>query len=95
VYQALLRAESQSESTLMDFLGYAASHAALGHDAVTLYDPVPATISKIAGHHRGHLLAQSASRAELQRFLSEWRPLLVERKAARVRWSLDVDPIEL
>ncbi len=95
VYQALLRAESQSESALMDFLGYAASHAGMGQAAVTLYDPVPATISKIAGHHRGHLLAQSASRAELQRFLSEWRPLLVERKAARVRWSLDVDPIEL
>jgi primosomal protein N' (replication factor Y) len=95
VYQALLRAESQSESTLMDFLGYAASHASLGHDAVMLYDPVPATIAKIAGHHRGHLLAQSASRAELQRFLSDWRPLLVDRKAARVRWSIDVDPIEL
>ncbi len=62
---------------------------------VTLYDPVPATIAKIAGHHRGHLLAQSASRADLQRFLCEWRPLLVEKKAARVRWSLDVDPIEL
>lgn len=95
VYQALLRAESQSESTLMDFLAFAASHGALGRGAVTLYDPVPATIAKIAGHHRGHLLAQSASRAELQRFLSEWRPLLVERKAGRVRWSLDVDPIDL
>ena len=95
VYQALLRAESQNEATLMDFLGYAASQTEVGHDAVTLYDPVPATVSKIAGQHRGHLLAQSASRAELQRFLSEWRILLVERKAARVRWSIDVDPIEL
>jgi primosomal protein N' (replication factor Y) len=95
VYQALLRAESQSEATLMDFLGFAASQGGLGHEAVTLYDPVPATIAKIAGHHRGHLLAQSASRAELQRFLSEWRPLLVARKAARVRWSIDVDPIDL
>jgi primosomal protein N' (replication factor Y) len=80
----------------MDFLGYAASHAGLEQDAaVTLYDPVPATVAKIAGHHRAHLLAQSASRAELQRFLCAWRPLLVERKAARVRWSIDVDPIEL
>jgi len=95
VYQALLRAESQSESMLMDFLNYAASQAGIGREAVTLYDPVPATISKIAGHHRGHLLAQSASRTQLQRFLSEWRPLLVQRKASRVRWSLDVDPIEL
>jgi primosomal protein N' (replication factor Y) len=95
VYQALLRAESQSESMLMDFLNYAASHAGIGREAVTLYDPVPASVSKIAGHHRGHLLAQCASRSKLQRFLSEWRPLLVARKATRVRWSLDVDPIEL
>ncbi len=95
VYQALLRAESQSESMLMDFLNYAASEAGTAGQAVTLYDPVPAIISKIAGHHRGHLLVESASRMELQRFLSEWRSLLVQRKAARVRWSLDVDPIEL
>ena len=95
VYQALLRAESQIESRLMDFLGYAASQAGIAREAVTLYDPVPATISKIAGHHRGHLLAQSESRVELQRFLSEWRPLLAKKKATRVRWSLDVDPIEL
>ena len=95
VYQVLLRADSQSESMLMDFLGFAASQGPLGHDAVTLYDPVPATIAKIAGHHRGHLLAQSASRGELQRFLSKWRPLLVERKSGRVRWSLDVDPFDL
>ena len=95
VYQALLRAESQNESALMDFLGYAASRTGVGREAVTLYDPVPAAISKIAGHHRGHLLAQSASRSELQRFLSEWRLLLIGRKAARVRWSIDVDPIEL
>ena len=95
VYQALLRAESQNESALMDFLDFAASHAGKAREAVTLYDPVPATIAKIAGHHRGHLLAQSASRTDLQRFLVEWRRLLIERKATRVRWSLDVDPIEL
>ncbi len=95
VYQALLRAESQNESALMEFLDYAAGHPGIGREAVTLYDPVPATISKIAGHHRGHLLVQSASRTELQRFLAEWRPLLTGRKATRVRWSLDVDPIEL
>ncbi|MEO8156162.1 MAG: primosomal protein N' [Betaproteobacteria bacterium] len=95
VYQALLRAESQSEPALMDFLGYASSNAGPAHGAVTLYDPVPATVSKIAGHHRGHLLAQCASRTELQRFLSAWRSSLVQRKVTRVRWSIDVDPIEL
>ena len=95
VYQALLRAESQNEKALMEFLAYAANQTGAARKEITLYDPVPATIAKIAGHHRGHLLVQSASRADLQRFLSEWRRLLVEKKAANVRWSIDVDPIEL
>jgi primosomal protein N' (replication factor Y) len=95
VYQALLRAESQSESALNDFLGYAASEGGRLRSTVTLYDPVPAVIARIAGYHRAHLLAQSASRSELQRFLCAWRPALAQRKASRVRWVLDVDPLEL
>ena len=95
VSQALLRAESQSESKLMDFLHYAAAQANLGNAAITVYDPVPATVSKVAGHFRGHLLVQSGSRRQLQGFLTQWHPLLVQRKAARVRWSIDVDPLEL
>lgn len=95
VSQALLRAESQSESKLMDFLHYAAAQANRGNAAITVYDPVPATVSKVAGHFRGHLLVQSGSRRQLQGFLSQWHPLLVQRKAARVRWSIDVDPLEL
>ncbi|HXF15638.1 MAG TPA: primosomal protein N' [Burkholderiales bacterium] len=93
-YQALLRAESHSESILMNFLGHAAKHS-ISNSAVTLYDPVPATIAKIAGQYRGQLLAQSMVRAELQRFLPEWRSHLTSGKASRVRWSIDVDPIEL
>lgn len=95
VSQALLRAESQSESKLMDFLHYAAAQANLGNAAIMVYDPVPATVSKVAGHFRGHLLVQSGSRRQLQGFLTQWHPLLVQRKAARVRWSIDVDPLDL
>jgi primosomal protein N' (replication factor Y) len=94
VYQALLRAESHSESSLMNFLGHAARHPTV-NQSVALFDPIPATIAKIAGKHRGQLLAQSIARAELQRFLSQWRLHLTTYKASRVRWSIDVDPIEL
>ena len=95
VYQALLRAEALSERALMDFLTEAV-HRAAGHDEdVTLYDPVPAAIARVAGHHRAHLLVQSSSRGALRRFLSNWVPALAQKKAGRVRWSLDVDPLEL
>jgi primosomal protein N' (replication factor Y) len=95
VYQALLRAEALSERAVMDFLAQAGRRAA-GHDKdVTLYDPVPAAIARVAGHHRAHLLVQSSSRGDLQRFLSNWFPTLAQKKADRVRWSIDVDPLEL
>lgn len=95
VYQAILRAESQSETVTMEFLEQAVTLAGSDNTAVTLYDPVPATIARVSGHHRGQLLVQSASRTELQGFLSRWRARLVEKKATRVRWSLDVDPLEM
>lgn len=95
VYQALLRAEALSERAVADFLDHAVRSAAAHDDEVTLYDPVPAPIARVAGHHRAHLLAQSSSRAALQRFLSRWVAALAQKKAGRVRWSIDVDPLEL
>jgi primosomal protein N' (replication factor Y) len=95
MYQAILRAESQSETAMLEFLEHAVKLAGPDSAGVTLYDPVPATMAKVAGHHRGQLLAQSVSRAELQGFLSHWRARLVEKKSTRVRWNIDVDPLEL
>jgi len=95
VYQALLRAEALSEPAVMDFLAQAVRSAAAHDNDVTLYDPVPAAIARVAGHHRAQLLVQSSSRGALQRFLSSWFPTLAQKKAGRVRWSLDVDPLEL
>jgi primosomal protein N' (replication factor Y) len=94
VYQAVLRAEAASEAAVAAFLQHAAR---LGSDApagVTLYDPVPAALARKAGHHRAHLLVQAATRADLQAFLSAWHPLLAQ-KGGRVRWALDVDPVDL
>ncbi len=95
VHQALLRAESLSERTLADFLNQAVRSAAAHDKDVTLYDPVPAAIARVAGHHRAHLLVQSASRGALKRFLSDWIPAFAQKKSGRVRWSIDVDPLEL
>jgi len=95
VYQALLRAEALSEQSVMDFLAQAHRGVEGHHDAVTLYDPVPAAIARVAGHHRAHLLVQSSSRGDLHRFLTSWYPMLAQKNAGKVRWSIDVDPLEL
>ena len=77
------------------FLGRAAHPGGQLGFRVEIYDPVPAPVARVAGHERGHLLVQSASRDELQRFLAAWTPQLSGREARRVRWALDVDPLDL
>jgi primosomal protein N' (replication factor Y) len=63
---------------------------------VRLLGPAPAAMAKRAGRHHAQLLLESADRAALHRFLDAWLPALESLPSARrVRWALDVDPIEL
>jgi len=61
---------------------------------VEVYGVVPAALSRRANHTRLQLLVQSDSRRVLQQFLRDWRPLLETLQAKKIRWSLDVDPLE-
>jgi primosomal protein N' (replication factor Y) len=94
VFQALLRAEAPRADAAIEFLAQAARTGAGFAEAVTIYDPVPATLARLAGTDRAQLLVQADSRAALQRFLARWVDALREEGARRVRWSLDVDPQE-
>ncbi len=61
-----------------------------------LLGPVPAAMSKRAGRYHAQLLIESAERTTLHRFLDAWLPQIEPLQSARrVRWALDVDPIEL
>jgi len=63
---------------------------------VQIRGPVPAAMAKRAGRYHAQLLLESADRGLLHRFLSAWLPEVGQLKSARrVRWALDVDPIEL
>lgn len=93
-YQALLRAEAHNLSAALDALEQAVLLGkALSHQ-VTVYDPVPAGMVRLAGKERAHLLVQANSRFRLHDFLAAWRTKLAEELPNRVRWSLDVDPLE-
>jgi primosomal protein N' (replication factor Y) len=91
----LLRAEAGTRDAVDGFLTRCAALGRRLQFRVQVYDPVPATIARIAGRERGHLLVQSAAREELQRFLDEWQPRLAAIDTGRVRWALDVDPLDL
>ncbi len=94
---ALLRAEATAAEKSLDFLRQALQTAApFNSGEVFLLGPVPAPMEKRAGRYRAQLLLQSASRAALHRLLDQWMPQLETLKSGRkVRWSLDVDPVDL
>jgi primosomal protein N' (replication factor Y) len=94
-HQALLRAEAAQRSLVDAFLSQAAGAAAGLRCEVEVFDPVPPPIERIAGRERAHLLVQARSRSALQRFLDGWYPRLSDSHARSVRWSLDVDPLDL
>ena len=93
-YQALLRAEARSMAEALAFLETARDLGRPHAEGVDLYDPVPALMPRVAERERAQLLVQSASRARLQTFLGHWSAGLRAMKAGRLRWSLDVDPLE-
>jgi primosomal protein N' (replication factor Y) len=94
---ALLRAEATQRAAALGFLAEANRIGAqLRPAAIHLLGPAPAPMERRGGRYRAQLLVQAAKRTGLQRFLGVWREQIGELPAARrVRWSLDVDPIEL
>jgi primosomal protein N' (replication factor Y) len=93
VYQALLRAEAPEIAVALSFLASAAA-IAQAPEEVEVFDPVPAQMSRLKGMERAYLLAQSGSRKKLQAFLAGWRSRLDALPSRKVRWILDVDPLE-
>ncbi len=94
---ALLRAEATTAELPPAFLENAKALAIdIGAIGVALMGPVPAPMPKRAGRYRGQLLLLSPQRGSLQRLLSSWTKQLSTLKLARkVRWSIDVDALEL
>ncbi|MDP1635688.1 MAG: primosomal protein N', partial [Gallionellaceae bacterium] len=94
VYQALLSAEGKQESDAYNFLKQARTAAQELHMPVEVYGVVPAAMPKRANHYRAQLLVQSDKRKALGEFLRAWKPVLDALPANKLRWVLDVDPME-
>ncbi len=98
---ALLRAESPQERAAIGFLGYARKQALQAvrdtqSKGVTVMDPVPAPMERRAGRYRAQLLVSAGHRRPLHRVLDAWlRHLERSPRSRKVRWSLDVDPVDL
>jgi len=95
-YQAMLRAEAPLMADSLAFLTSARAWPQQSeHGDVMLYDPVPMKLARRANLERAQLLIESPSRRALQIFLSEWGVALdVIKIPSRLRWHLEVDPLE-
>lgn len=97
---ALLRAEANDYAQVQLFLNQAINAARLSKsDAlkndVMIYDPIRPQMERLKGMERAQLLLQANSRVALQRLLKMWMPQIGALPlAAKIRWSLDIDPLE-
>lgn len=93
---ALLRAESPKAGAPLAFLRRAHAFARPAPAAVELMEPVAAPMERRAGRYRAQLLVQASARKPLHAFLDTWLTRIWDSKEAkRVRWSIDVDPIDM
>jgi len=102
VYQALLTAQARELNTAIDFLQLGRDSAQAWLDTqpapehITLFDPVPLRVTRVAQVCRAQLLVESPSRAALHQLLRAWLPALGTRHAkGQLRWQLEVDPLEI
>lgn len=95
VFMALLRAESNDFALVQQFLTHAFKLARDLSTEVTVYDPIRPQMERLKGMERGYVLIQTSKRGALQKLLrilvSQLRGQAI---AAKVRWAIDVDPLE-
>ncbi len=95
IYTALLRAEANDFPPVSQLLHYAFNVARALNQNVMIYEPVRPQMERIKGMERGHILLQAPQRSPLQFVLKNLVYALRNHKqAAKIRWSVDVDPLE-
>ena len=93
-FQVILRAQAKQKALARDFL--MAAKAEFAHSAIEWYGPIPAWMERRAGTYRQQLLLQSNNRQQLAAELAVVMPRLAKLPLARrVRYVIDVDPLEL
>ena len=92
-FQALFRAEANYPSYPEKFLRTLSEYH---FDDCQFAGPMPAVMEKKAGKYRYHLILQAKSRQQLhQGILFLLRQINEHELKNKVRWSVDVDPIDL
>ena len=94
-FTASLNVESKNLDNSMKFVDDLKGWAKELSTTVKIFGPVRPSMQKLKGYERVRLFMQASSRKEIQIFLSVWAPKISAHSLSnRVKWSIDVDPIE-
>jgi len=94
-FNALLNVEAKSLDHSVAFSNMALEKANAFKSSVTLYGPVRPVMERLKGFERHQVFLQAKTRTELQNLLKPWiKELRAHPLSNRVKWSIDVDPIE-
>ncbi|RDY66763.1 primosomal protein N' [Lysobacter soli] len=95
-HMAMFRAEAQHVDACDAFLRMARDALRDVHAPLDLHGPLPAPMPRRAGYQRMQLLLSAADRRSLHAALDAALPAIhASAEARKVRWSLDVDPVDL
>ncbi|MEO6117807.1 MAG: primosomal protein N' [Methylotenera sp.] len=95
VFTALMRAEANEFALVQQFLNHVFKIARGFNNDVMVYDPIRPQMERLKGMERGYILMQANQRPALQRLLKNLLPQLRGQSIAnKVRWAIDVDPLE-
>jgi len=94
---ALIHARATKKNLVFGFLSLLEKQgSAINKGKTIILGPVSSPIEKRAGNYRGQLLLLNKNRKELHKFLDKVCLIIASTKQTRnIRWSIDVDPIDL
>ncbi|AFZ83084.1 primosomal protein N' (replication factor Y) [Candidatus Kinetoplastibacterium crithidii (ex Angomonas deanei ATCC 30255)] len=102
IFQALLTVESKKIDISMSFLekiNFSIKNDILQKFAkrnqIICYEPLPARLVKISNVERAQLLIESSARSTLLSFLRLLIPNISANQSSKIRWHLEVDPLEI
>jgi primosomal protein N' (replication factor Y) len=95
VSMCLLRAEGKNKTRVHEFLQQVKNQIA-SDASIEIIGPVAATMEKKAGFYRAQLILQSPHRSLLKNAMALMlQHIEQQKKLSGLRWSIDVDPMEI
>ena len=94
-FHAVLQAESKQLVLAERFMDDIANWAMTSKETVKIFGPVRPVMERVNGLERIHIYIQSDKRKHLQNMLKVWIDQIRQHPLAnRVKWSIDIDPMQ-